>query len=270
MILGIDLGNSYARCVRYYNTPQWNPHFKPITYLGTASKVYFANAQDENPIVGTPAILPGKIKPNLYFKAFKRGMDDNAVIEREGGFKITPVELSALVLKKLLATTEAEEGPNTWVPKGIVVSVPAYFNEKQNRNTIDAIKLAMDKQFNGRKGYNEDIFLRLIPEPVAIAMDLSYKYPGWFDKAKIFVFDLGSSHLEISIVEISNPNKESFSFNTIQTTSAHNISGDIFDDLLSAYVLEESGYKESELSMPGKALFNERCTELKCALTFAE
>ena len=151
MTLGFDFGSSYGRYARsFVNGDKFFVHkFSDSTTI--ASKVYFPNADSKDmTIVGTPAIQQGTIRPNLYFKAFKRGMDDNAVIEREGGFKITPVELSAIVLKKLLATAENEEGPKSWVPDGVVVSVPAYFNEKQNRHTVEAIKLALEQQFKGK------------------------------------------------------------------------------------------------------------------------
>ena len=278
--IGIDLGTTYSAIAKWevkpafiapyvYNHPTENNSGGSYTL---ASKVFFPNAESINsPVVGRPAIQKGIIKPNLYFKAFKRGMDDNAVIEREGGFKITPVELSSIVLEKLLTTAEAEEGPNSWVPDGIVVSVPAYFNEKQNLNTVQAIKSAVKKLFEGRKGYNENIFLRLIPEPVAAGLDYVFEHPNDIRHEKIVIFDLGGGTFDITIFEVTNDlEKREIVFKTLATDGDDRLGGEDFDNTLRTYIIEDEGYEESKLSNNGKSLLAERCTELKCALTISD
>lgn len=278
--IGIDLGTTYSAIAKWevkpthtgpyvYNNPTENNSGGSLTL---ASKVYFPNAESvEKPVVGRPAIQRGITKPNLYFKAFKRGMDDNAVIERDGGFRITPVELSSIVLKKLFATAEAEEGPGSWIPEGVVVSVPAYFNEKQNLNTVEAVKLAIKKQFEGRKGYNENIFIRLIPEPVAAGLDYVFEHPNDIQHEKIVIFDLGGGTFDITIFEVINDllNRK-ITFKTLATDGDDRLGGEDFDNTLKTYVIEDEGYEESKMSDDGKALLTERCTELKCALTITE
>ena len=278
--IGIDLGTTYSAIAKWEVTPN---HIGPYVYNNPteniaggsptlASKVYFPNADSKDiTIVGTPAIQQGTIRPNLYFKAFKRGMDDNAVIEREGGFRITPVELSAIVLKKLLATAEAEENPGSWVPDGVVVSVPAYFNEKQNRNTVEAIRLALEQQFKGRNGYNDNLFIRLIPEPVAAGLDYVFEHPNDITHEKIVIFDLGGGTFDVTIFEVTNDlaNKK-IVFKTLATDGDDRLGGEDFDNTLRAYIVEDEGYDESRMSNNSKALLAERCTDLKCALTEAE
>ena len=278
--IGIDLGTTFSAIAKWEVKPT---HTGPYIYNNPtennsggspniASKVYFASAESvDKPVVGRPAIQRGTIKPNLYFKAFKRGMDDNAVIEREGGFKITPVELSAIVLKKLLATVENEEGPKSWVPDGVVVSVPAYFNEKQNRHTVEAIKLALKQQFNGRNGYNDNLFIRLIPEPVAAGLDYVFDHPNDITHEKIVIFDLGGGTFDITIFEVTNDLKNRrIIFKTLATDGDDRLGGEDFDNTLRTYIIDDEGYDESKMSNNGKALLAERCTELKCALTISE
>lgn len=278
--IGIDLGTTYSAIAKWevkpthtgpyvYNNPTENNSGGSPTL---ASKVYFPNAESaDKPIVGRPAIQRGITKPNLYFKAFKRGMDDNAVIERDGGFRITPVELSSIVLKKLLATAEAEEGPGSWVPEGVVVSVPAYFNEKQNLNTVEAIKLAIAKQFEGRRGYNDNIFIRLIPEPVAAGLDYVFEHPNDITHEKIVIFDLGGGTFDITIFEVSNDlANRKIVFKTLATDGDDRLGGEDFDNTLRAYIIEDEGYDENKMSDDGRSLLTERCTELKCALTITE
>ena len=277
--IGIDLGTTFSAIAKWEVKPT---HTGPYVYnnasendsggaLNIASKVYFSSAESVEPVVGRRAIQRGTINPNLYFTAFKRGMDDNAVIEREGGFKITPVELSAIVLKKLFETVEGEEGPKSWVPDGVVVSVPAYFNEKKNRHTVEAIKLALEQQFNGRKGYNDNLFIRLIPEPVAAGLDYVFDHPNDITHEKIVIFDLGGGTFDITIFEVTNDLKNRrIIFKTLATDGDDRLGGEDFDNTLRTYIIDDEGYDESKMSNNGKALLAERCTELKCALTILD
>lgn len=275
--IGIDLGTTYSAIAKWEVKPA---HTGPYVYnnpnetvaggsFTLASKVYFSDVTSiDTPVVGTPAIQRGLKKANLYFSAFKRGMDDNATIERDGGFRITPVQLSAIVLKKLLATVEAEEGPGCYVPEGVVVSVPAYFNEKQNLHTVEAVKLALKEQFAGRKGYNDDLFIRLIPEPVAAGLDYVFEHPNDIQHEKIVVFDLGGGTFDITIFEVNNDlQNRKITFKTLSTDGDGRLGGEDFDNTLKTYIIEDEGFDKEEISLQGKALLSERCTQLKCALT---
>lgn len=278
--IGIDLGTTYSAIAKWEVKPT---HTGPYVYnnpnetnsggsFNLASKVYFPNVESiDKPVVGRYAIQKGVTRPNLYFSAFKRGMDDNTVIEREGGFKITPVQLSAIVLKKLLATVEAEEGPGEFVPKGVVVSVPAYFNEKQNLHTVEAIKLALKEKFEGRRGYHENLFIKLVQEPVSAGLDYVFEHPNDIQHEKIVIFDLGGGTFDITIFEVNNdlPNRK-ITFKTLATDGDARLGGEDFDHTLRTYIIEEEGYDEVRMSAESKALLSDRCTELKCALTITE
>ena len=103
-----------------------------------------------------------------------------------GGREVTPVEVSAEILRTLRARAEAEMGGPL---DGVVITVPAYFDDAQRQATKDAGRIAgLDVK-------------RIINEPTAAA--LAY---GLDKKAaeRIAVYDLGGGTFDISILEIAD------------------------------------------------------------------
>ncbi|MGN0330987.1 MAG: Hsp70 family protein [Kineothrix sp.] len=115
--------------------------------------------------------------------AFKRFMGTRKKYELDGR-EFTPVELSALVLRKLKQDAEACLGEEI---REAVISVPAYFNDRQRRDTRLAAQLA---------GLKTE---RLINEPSAAA--LAYQMQQGEGEACLLVFDFGGGTLDISLVE---------------------------------------------------------------------
>ena len=107
----------------------------------------------------------------------------------------TPIELSALILKKL--KQRVETALKTTVSKA-VITVPAYFNDSQRQATRDAGKLA---------GLE---VLRIVNEPTAAS--LAYGLGTQKEDAEtIAVYDLGGGTFDISIllslIHISEPTR---------------------------------------------------------------
>ena len=102
------------------------------------------------------------------------------------GKKLSPPEVSALILKKMKDSAEAYLG----VPiTEAVITVPAYFNDSQRQATKDAGKIA---------GLEVK---RIINEPTAAA--LAYGLDKKKDE-KIAVYDLGGGTFDISILELGD------------------------------------------------------------------
>lgn len=130
--------------------------------------------------------------------------------------EFSPEELSSLVLKNLIKN--ADNFLKVKIRKA-VITVPAYFNEKQRTATKIAGEIA-----------GLDV-LKILNEPTAAA--LAYG----FNKKKnetIIVFDLGGGTFDISILEIGND-----IFEVISTSGDTYLGGDDFDLLLSNYILKK-------------------------------
>src|SRR5207247_1427726 len=110
--------------------------------------------------------------------------DDRAVRVRAGGREISPVEVSAEILKELKARGEAALGGPI---EGAVITVPAYFDDAQRQATRDAGRLA---------GLE---VMRLMAEPTAAAVAYGLDRGS---KGTYAVFDLGGGTFDISILKL--------------------------------------------------------------------
>lgn len=113
---------------------------------------------------------------------FKRHMGEGTAYQL-GDEAFTPLELSAMVLQRLREGFEDVEGPI----EGAVITVPAMFDERRRRETVEAGRLA---------GLN---VLRVINEPsaAAIAYSLSDDPPG----SDALVVDWGGGTLDVSLLD---------------------------------------------------------------------
>lgn len=130
----------------------------------------------------------------------------------------SPVEVSAEILATL--RYRAEDTFNDDV-HGVVITVPAYFDDAQRQATKDAAQLA---------GLN---VLRLINEPTAaaIAYGLDNASEGIYA-----VYDLGGGTFDISILRLSRG-----VFEVITTGGDSALGGDDYDRTLADWVLQQTG-----------------------------
>jgi Fe-S protein assembly chaperone HscA len=133
-----------------------------------------------------------------------------------GPYRLTPPELSALILKEV--KHRAEEFLGTTVTQA-VITVPAYFNDSQRQATKDAGRIA-----------GLDV-LRIVNEPTAacLAYGLQTKKQG-----VIAVYDLGGGTFDISILKV----KEGI-FEVLSTNGNTHLGGDDLDQRLMELVLKE-------------------------------
>lgn len=139
--------------------------------------------------------------------------------EVAGGTRVvTPVEVAAEILKVLKVRAEAELGGPL---DGVVITVPAYFDDAQRQATRDAGRLA------GLEVY------RLLNEPTAAALayGLDKQAEGLFA-----VFDLGGGTFDISILKL-----EQGVFEVKATGGDAALGGDDFDAAIAAHLLREAG-----------------------------
>jgi molecular chaperone HscA len=150
---------------------------------------------------------------------FAPGGDEVVRFSLLGGRRVvTPVEVSAEILRVLRARAEAALGGEL---DGAVITVPAYFDDGQRQATRDAGRLA-----------GLDV-MRLLNEPTAAALayGLDKQAEGTFA-----VFDLGGGTFDISILKL-----EGGVFEVKSTGGDSALGGDDFDRTLAAHLLRQMG-----------------------------
>ena len=154
--------------------------------------------------------------------------DDARVVKfRVRGRPVSPVEVSAEILRALRSRAEDE----LHTVGGVVVTVPAYFDDAQRAATRDAAKLA-----------GLDV-LRLLNEPTAAALayGLESRKNGRFA-----VYDLGGGTFDITILELDDG-----VFQVRSTGGDSALGGDDFDRALAeAEVLPAMGCADAEHRTP--------------------
>lgn len=133
------------------------------------------------------------------------------------GKKMSPQEISAIVLQKMKKTAEEYLGEEV---KDAVITVPAYFNDSQRQATKDAGAIA---------GLN---VLRIVNEPTASA--LAYGLDKTEENHLIAVYDLGGGTFDISVLEIGDG-----VFEVKSTNGDTFLGGEDFDQVLIKYLAEE-------------------------------
>ena len=232
-IVGIDLGTTNS-LVAFMDgkKPKVIPDREGRTLVPSVISV-----DEEGWIVGVPAQQRLMTHPQLTVYSVKRLMGKGLADAREerkyfpvsltekqpgiiqvelGPYRLTPPELSALILKEV--KHRAEEFLATTVTQA-VITVPAYFNDSQRQATKDAGRIA-----------GLDV-LRIVNEPTAacLAYGLQKKKQG-----VIAVYDLGGGTFDISILKV----KEGI-FEVLATNGNTHLGGDDLDQRLMELVLQE-------------------------------
>src|SRR5216117_4049499 len=155
----------------------------------------------------TMKMVPYKIQP-----ASNGGVE----IVLGNGQKLTPPEVSAMILQKLKTYAEAYLGEKV---TQAVITVPAYFDDQQRQATKDAGQIA---------GLE---VLRIINEPTAAS--LAYG----LDKKKdelVAVYDLGGGTFDISVLQLGQG-----VFEVKATNGDTHLGGDDFDQRIMDWLVEE-------------------------------
>ncbi|MBX9662400.1 molecular chaperone HscC [Novosphingobium sp.] len=180
MIVGIDLGTTNsAIAVWQDDAPQLIPNALGEMLTPSAVSV----DRDGTTYVGAAALDRLATQPENTATSFKRYMGTERKL-RLGKKEWRPEDLSALVLRTLCDDAEALLGTR---PVEAVITVPAYFNDRQRKATRHAGELA---------GLT---VRRLINEPTAAA--LAFGLQDQEDREPFLVFDLGGGTFDVSIVD---------------------------------------------------------------------
>ncbi len=156
---------------------------------------------------------------------------------------VSAIEVSAEILKSLRQRAEDTLGGEL---SGVVVTVPAYFDDAQRQATKDAAKIA------GLK------VLRLLNEPTAaaVAYGLDQRAEG-----TVAIFDLGGGTFDVSILHLKQG-----VFEVRSTAGDTSLGGDDFDQLVADWIVEQAGFDEDRSIRYHRQLMNIACSA-KEALT---
>ena len=140
---------------------------------------------------------------------------------RTAGGDVSPVEISAEILRTLKARAEESLGGEL---EGVVVTVPAYFDEAQRQATKDAGRLA---------GLN---VMRLLNEPTAAAVAYGLDHAA---EGVVAIYDLGGGTFDISILRLNKG-----VFEVMATGGDSALGGDDMDRVIAAWIREQAGIGE--------------------------
>ncbi|MEA3544424.1 MAG: Hsp70 family protein, partial [Thermodesulfobacteriota bacterium] len=193
----------------------------------------------------------------LAYKVSKNSKgSENSLVIQANGQEYTAEEISAKILTKIKRDTEKNEGSKV---EFAVITVPAYFNDKQKHATrIAAAQAGLKVQ-------------RLLPEPTAAAISFGVDQIKDDEAKVVLVFDFGGGTLDLSVLTISGGQ-------FIEQGKGGDmwLGGDDIDRLLSDYVLsataEEYGIENIEnlLSQTETRKRNQFLTELKSTVEQAK
>lgn len=160
--------------------------------------------------------------------------------------QVDPIQVSSDILKTLAQRAENTLGGEM---DGVVITVPAYFDDAQRQGTKDAARLA---------GLH---VLRLLNEPTAAA--IAYGLDSG-QEGVIAVYDLGGGTFDVSILRLSRG-----VFEVLATGGDTALGGDDFDQVLAQWIADQAS-----VSLQGDHHLNRQllniATDVKIALSDAD
>lgn len=187
--------------------------------VGNAAKAYSVT-DPENTIVSAKRLIGRSLNdiqakyPSLPYD-FCGDANHPEINTRKG--QVNSVQVSAEILKALIARAEKALGDEL---TGVVITVPAHFDDAQRQSTKDAAKLA---------GVH---VLRLLNEPTAAAVAYGLDTG---QEGVIAVYDLGGGTFDISILRLNKG-----VFEVLATGGDAALGGDDFDVVLVDHIIEQA------------------------------
>jgi len=215
--IGIDLGTTNsAAAVLKDGKIKLVPAAEGPTPYGKMFPSVVAFKEDGEIVVGKNAKVYAYLCPDRTVRWIKRQMGTNHTVDIDG-YKYTPQEISALIIKKIVKDAEAYLREK--IDKA-VISAPAYFDHNQRNATKEA----------GEKASLE--VLRIVSEPTAAS--LAYGLDKTGKRLKITVLDLGAGTFDVTILQMDNG-----IFKVISTSGDTHLGGKDIDDTVLNYLVEE-------------------------------
>ncbi len=211
-ILGIDLGTTNsAFAVMEGGDPEIIVNAEGERT--TPSVVAFTD--DDERLVGKPAKNQAVQNPERTIQSIKRHIGEEDYTVEIDDEEYTPQQISAMILQKI--KRDAEDYLGDEVEKA-VITVPAYFSDKQRQATKDAGEIA---------GFEVE---RIINEPTAASMAYGLEED---DDQTVLVYDLGGGTFDVSILDLGGGVYE-----VVATNGDNDLGGDDWDHAIIDWLAE--------------------------------
>ncbi|MDR9429434.1 MAG: molecular chaperone DnaK, partial [Natronomonas sp.] len=211
-ILGIDLGTTNSA---FAVMEGGDPEIIVNSEGERTTPSIVAFSDDGERLVGKPAKNQAVQNPDDTIASIKRHMGEDDYAVEVGGDEYTPEQISAMILQKI--KRDAEEYLGDEIEKA-VITVPAYFNDRQRQATKNAGEIA---------GFEVE---RIVNEPTAAAM--AY---GLDDDSEqtVLVYDLGGGTFDVSVLDLGGGVYE-----VVATNGDNDLGGDDWDEAIIDYLAE--------------------------------
>ncbi len=205
--VGIDLGTTFS-AIAYVNNHGVPEILRNAQGVRISPSVVLFDGKEV--IVGIDAKQAAVAFPDQVVEFVKRHMGDDDFSFTYQGESFSPEKLSSFILAKLKHDAEHRLGHPV---EEAVITVPAYFRDKQRRATKRAGELAGFK------------VLKLINEPTAAAFAYGLANAG--RDMRCLVFDLGGGTFDVTVVDIQKQDIQ-----VVATAGDDALGGKDFDEVL--------------------------------------
>ena len=263
MKCGIDLGTTFS-VISWYD--EMNQRLVTIDLncedgQRILRSVVYYPGQDKEPVVGQIALNEKKNQPDKVVVGVKQSMGrTDWKFEPGDGEAYTPAQVSAEVLKTLISEAQqflAEE------VEELVVTVPAYFEEAQKNDTLEAAVLA---------GIPKDR-VRLLEEPQAAALAYCIANATSIDDDHFLVYDLGGGTFDVVLIHaktVEDGDNKRLAVDTLIKAGNAHLGGLQWDEKLAEVVVEKlKSEHDVDPTEDGQdeAILMKNCEDAKRALT---
>ena len=301
--IGIDLGTTFS-CIGVYRNGEVEIIPNEIGDRTTPSVVYFIDDKiyvgeqteyeklkdPKNKIYAVKRIIGRKFKDEEVQKdisMFSYKVSNNKgrpqiEVNSNGIKKYSPEEISAKVLMKLKESAEDFLGRQI---KKVVITVPAYFTERQKQATknageiagLDVIKIineptAASLAYGFGKCQNTNV-VKLLGKNIFFENNINNNYNIFTNKKnnkkeikKILVFDLGGGTLDVTLLELEKEDIRILAHDGIM-----HLGGEDFDNILIEYFKKKTKIDlNKEEYITQKSRLKRHCERAKRELTYMD
>jgi molecular chaperone DnaK len=212
-ILGIDLGTTNSA---FAVMEGGDPEIIVNNEGDRTTPSVVAFTDDGERLVGKPAKNQAIQNPDRTIASIKRYMGEEDYTVEIDDEEYTPEQISAMTLQKIKRDAEDYLGDDV---EKAVITVPAYFSDRQRQATKDAGEIA---------GFEVE---RIINEPTAAAM--AYGLDDDSDQT-VLVYDLGGGTFDVSILDLGGGVYE-----VVATNGDNDLGGDDWDHAIIDWLADE-------------------------------